>query len=237
MRGIFRIFTAAISMPSKPAALLAPIAAPAAIRRPRRRFRPAIDRRHLRFALLLGAIAAPLQAAAEAADYELDPEHLTIAFLVDHVGFAKVLGQFLSAEGSFRFDEQTGELSELIVTVDTDSVTTQHRDRDRHLRGGDFLNSSRYPQMIFRAGGARRIDDRTFEIDGELTLIGQARPLSLVATLNKSGEYPFGPDAYVLGVSARGSFKRSDFGMTYGVENGWVGDDVEILIEFEAQRQ
>jgi polyisoprenoid-binding protein YceI len=236
MRGISRIFTVAMSTPSETIASSAPIAR-ATTHASRRRFRPTIDPRPLQIGLLLAAIAAPPPAVAEPADYELDPEHLVVAFLVDHVGFAKVLGQFLSAEGRFRFDEPTGELSGLLVTVDTESVTTQHRDRDRHLRGGDFLDSGRYPEMTYRADGARRIDDQTFEIDGELSLIGQTRPLTLLATLNKSGEYPFGPEAHVLGVSARGSFERSDFGMDYGVENGWVGDEVEILIEFEAQRQ
>ena len=67
-------------------------------------------------------------------------------------------------------------------------------------------------------------------------MLGVERPLTLVATWNKSGVYPFGDKNYVMGVSARGSFKRSDFGMNYSVENGWVGDTVEIMIEFEAIR-
>jgi polyisoprenoid-binding protein YceI len=64
--------------------------------------------------------------------------------------------------------------------------------------------------------------------------------LTLQATWNKSAPSPLGgflSKPYVMGVSARGSFKRSTFGMTYGVANGWVGDEVSLIIEFEAVRQ
>jgi polyisoprenoid-binding protein YceI len=68
------------------------------------------------------------------------------------------------------------------------------------------------------------------------TLLGRTRPLTLDATLNKIAAYPIGDRAEVVGVSARGSLKRSEFGMTYGVADRLVGDDVEIIIEIEARR-
>ena len=174
---------------------------------------------------------------AEPARYTLDPEHLTVAFLVEHVGYAKVLGLFAEAEGSFAFDEATGEISDLRVVVATASVSTHHRARDEHLTSSEFLNSKEFPQMVFTADHARRTGERTFEVEGELQLLGLTQPLTLTATWNKSGEYPFGADRYVMGVSARASFKRSAYGMTYAVANGWVGDEVQIMIELEAPRQ
>jgi polyisoprenoid-binding protein YceI len=90
--------------------------------------------------------------------------------------------------------------------------------------------------MTFTAASARRTGERTFLVSGELTLLGKRRPLTLDATLNKSAPYPFGDRAEVMGVSARGTLKRSDFGMTYGVADDLVGDEVEILIELEARR-
>ena len=76
----------------------------------------------------------------------------------------------------------------------------------------------------------RRRDDRE--------LLGVTQPVTLQVTLNKIGEYPFGnPIPYVVGVSVRGTVKRSAFGMSYAVDNGWVGDDIEVIIEFEAIRQ
>ena len=179
-------------------------------------------------------------AQAQAARYELDPEHTTVAFLVDHIGYAKVLGMFRSARGSYRFDEATATLSELRIEVETGSVFSNQRKRDDHLKGPDFLNSGEFPKMVFTASGAKRTGDKTFDISGQLELLGKTQPLTLQATWNKSAESPLGGPLgkpYVMGVSARGSFKRSAHGMTYAVANGWVGDEVPLIIEFEAVRK
>jgi len=196
--------------------------------------------------LLWGALAASTQllmtapAQAQAARYELDPEHTTVAFLVDHIGYAKVLGLFRSVRGNYRFDEATATLSELRIEVETASVFTNLRKRDDHLKGPDFLNSGEFPKMMFTASSAKRTGDRTFDIGGQLELLGKSQPMILKATWNKSAESPMGGigrKPYVMGVSARGSFKRSAYGMNYAVANGWVGDEIPLIIEFEAIRQ
>lgn len=182
-------------------------------------------------------ISVPGAARAQSYQYELDPEHTTVGFFVEHLGYAKVFGFFREVTGSYEFNEETGEVSAVTIIADTNSVFTNHRRRDAHLRSADFLNSRRFPSMSFSGEIASRIDEETFELTGELQLLGEINPLTLVATWNKSGPYPFGDQNYVMGVSARGSFKRSAFGMNYSVENGWVGDMVEIIIEFEASRR
>ena len=185
-------------------------------------------------------LLAVAPAWAQAARYEIDPDHLTLAFLVDHIGYAKVLGMFRSARGSFRFDEASGTLSAVRIEVDTASVFSNERKRDDHLKGPDFLNSSEFPRMVFTADAARRTGERTFDIAGQLEVLGKKQPLTLKATWNKSAESPvggLGRKPYVMGVSARGSFKRSAYGMNYAVANGWVGDEVALIIEFEAIRQ
>ncbi len=183
---------------------------------------------------LLGSVGA---AKAETHSYVMDQEHFGVGFLVDHVGYAKVLGMFLDAEGSLNFDEATGELSDVSMTIKTGSVATNHSKRDKHLKGGDFLNAKEFPEMTFVAGKATAKLGEPFDLTGELTLLGVSQPVTLKATWNKSGNYPFGKKHYAMGVSARGSFKRSAHGMKYGVDNAWIGDDVELLIEFEAIRQ
>lgn len=202
----------------------------------------ALALRLLTLGLWLGAGLAGPPAMAEAERYEIDPDHLSVGFLVEHVGYSKVLGMFRKASGAYTFDEATGELSDVVVTIETESVFSNHRKRDEHLRSADFLNSAEFPQMVFRAGRSTPGDGRRYRIEGQLELLGQTQPLTLEATWNKSGEYPFGGGLlsgkpYVMGVSARGSFRRSAHGMNYSVDNGWVGDTVELIIEFEAQRQ
>ena len=185
---------------------------------------------------LVVALGSAGAAAAQPARYELDPAHTTVAFLVEHIGYAKTLGQFLRSNGGFTFDEAGGTLAELRIVVDTSSVDTHHEARDGHLRSGDFLDTVTHPEMVFVAENARRTGERTFAVAGELTLRGTRRPLVLEATLNKSEPYPIGDRAEVIGVSARGMLKRSEFGMTYGVADNLVGDEVELIIEIEARR-
>lgn len=185
----------------------------------------------------IALLGAPSTHAADAR-YELDPEHLSIGFLVTHIGYADVLGFFTKATGSYTFDEATRTLKDVRVVVESKSVFTGHDKRDGHLRGPDFLNASRAPQVVFTANSAEWRDDKAFVVNGELELLGKRRPLQLTGTLNKSGIYPIGgdPKPYVMGASLRGTVKRSDWGMSYAVANGWVGDDVELIIEFEAKR-
>ena len=195
-------------------------------------------------AMILTVLLAFGAARAEAApeSYRFDPDHVSIGFLVDHIGYAKVLGMFRESEGSFRFDRETRQLSDLRVTINSASVFTNHDKRDEHLRGPDFLNAAEFPEISFRMTGSAPVGERSGTVTGDLTILGVTRPVTLEVLWNKSDSYPFGGGLlsqpnFVTGISARGSFKRSAFGMMYAVENGWVGDSVELISEVEAIRQ
>ncbi len=190
-----------------------------------------------RLTLALLFLCASRLFGAEQRVYEIDPQHLTLGFLVQHVGFAKVFGRFPDAEGRFTFDERAGEISDVRVVVKTASVDTTVEARDRHLKSADFLNVEKFPEMLFESTGPTKLVGRSTELRGNLTLVGITRPLSLSVVWNKSATSPLPGKPYVAGMSARGSFRRSDFGMSYGVADGLVGDEVELLIELEAHRK
>ncbi|SEQ80065.1 Polyisoprenoid-binding protein YceI [Loktanella sp. DSM 29012] len=187
-------------------------------------------------ATLIGLLAFADTVSAEPARFELDPEHTTIAFLVDHVGYAATLGLFAEVSGGFTYDTETQELSDLEVTVRTQSVETLNDARDEHVRSGDFLAVADHPDMVFTADGGVPSDATSGTVTGDLTLLGQTHPLTLDVTLNKAEAYPFGHGRFTLGISARGSLQRSQWGMVYGVDNGLVGDEVTLIIETEAMR-
>lgn len=184
--------------------------------------------------LLLGFATS---ANATPATYRIDPEHFSIAFFVEHIGYAKMIGQFTQASGEFVYDEQTKQLSSGRVEVRAASVSTHHDQRDEHVRGGDFLAAEKYPVVRFVARELRLVDDSRGTLRGELTLLGQTHPVELDVKLNKAAKYPFGHGRDTLGISARTTLQRSRWGMTYGVANRMVGDDVELLFELEALRQ
>jgi polyisoprenoid-binding protein YceI len=186
-------------------------------------------------ACLLAAVLVDRPAEAAPARFTIDPEHTSVAFLVSHIGYHNLLGQFLEVEGSYVFDEETRTLTDLEVTVDTGSVFSNHAKRDEHVRGPDFLASGAHPAITFVGTRAEPTGPDTGKVTGDLTIRGVTRPVTLDVRLNKTGLYPF-IDNYVVGVSARTTIRRSDWGMTYGVENGLVGDEVQIIIESEAIR-
>ncbi|MDJ0944751.1 MAG: YceI family protein [Kiloniellales bacterium] len=189
-------------------------------------------------AVLGGGLTPAPPAQAAAARYEIDPAHFSVGFLVHHIGYADTLGMFLEGSGSFTFDETAPAVSDIEVTIQADSVFTNHDRRDKHVKGGDFLDVDDHPEIRFVGREARQTGENTGEVTGDLTILGVTRPVTLQVTKNKIGDYPFGAGPpYVVGVSVRGTVKRSEFGMTYAVENGWVGDEVELIIEFEAIRQ
>ena len=166
--------------------------------------------------------------------YTLDPAHTTVAFLIDHVGYAKTLGLFTDVSGSFIFEQDTGTVTDISISVGTASVNSANEARDKHVRSKDFLNVSEYPEMTFTASSASIDPDGAGEISGELTLLGKTQSLTLSIQLNKADDYPFGHKRFTLGVSASGTLDRSDYGMDYGVANALVGDQVNLILETEA---
>lgn len=170
-------------------------------------------------------------ASAAPTRFDIDTEHFSVGFLVDHIGYAQQLGQFLEGSGSFVYDPDTDELISGEVVIEADSVFTNHRRRDRHLTGGDFLDARSHSEIRFVASAW---DPATGILIGDLTLLGQTHPVELQATVNKLEDYPFGHGQPTLGVSIRASINRSQWGMTYGIEQNMVGDEVALLIELEA---
>ena len=180
-------------------------------------------------------ISSGLSSALAAAErYTLDPAHTTVAFLIDHVGYAKTLGLFTEVSGTLSFDQESGIVSDISVTVATASVNTANEARDKHVRSEDFLNVSDHPQMSFTAASATIDEQGAGTITGELTLLGVTQALTLDVQLNKAEKYPFGHKQFTLGVSASGQINRSDYGMDYGVANALVGDSVQMILETEA---
>ncbi len=186
----------------------------------------------------MGLATPSAQAAPEV--YKLDPRHMSIAFLVHHIGYYDVAGQFLKAEGSFTYDQETNSLSQLDVTIDATSVFSNDEPRDKHVRGKDFLNVEQFPAITFKLTEAEASDATSGTVTGELTILGVTKPVTLDVILNKAGDYPFaisGKIPFVLGITAETTIKRSDFGMDYAVANGWVGDVIEVFLSFEAVQQ
>ncbi len=186
------------------------------------------------FSVLSLLVLTPFSARAAVETYTLDKAHTQIVFFVDHVGFSKSHGDFLDFDGSFDFDENNPESGSVEVSIKTASIDMVGNQKwIDHLKNADFFDVEKYPTMDFRSTGVEMTGENTAKLTGDLTLLGVTKPVTLDVTFNKAGKHPFS-GKYVAGFSARGTLKRSDFGMTYGLP--LIGDEVELRIEVEGER-
>ncbi|HEY8190607.1 MAG TPA: YceI family protein [Micavibrio sp.] len=171
---------------------------------------------------------------AEVEKYNIDKPHTQIIFLANHLGFSHSIGKFTDYSGYFTFDRGSPEKSHVEVTIMSDSLDLDDAKWNEHMKGSDFLDTAKFPQMTFKSTDIKVLSDSTADITGDLTLRGVTLPVLLHTTYNKSERHPFS-GKYVSGFSARGVIKRSDFGMTYGLPV--LGDDVDIMLEVEGIRE
>ncbi len=172
-------------------------------------------------------------------NYVIDDSHFSIGFLVEHAGYAKTLGLFKQIEGKYTYDQSLNLVKDLVMKINTDSVFTNHDKRDAHLRSPDFLDVEKFPTMTFMVD-EYDLSKTPGKLKGKFTLLGVTKDVVLDFNINKVAEYPFRvglSKPIVMGVSARASLNRSDYGMSYGVDKNLVGDEIELIIEFEARQQ
>ena len=175
---------------------------------------------------------------AQPARWEIDPEHFSIVFEVEHLGYQSQLGLFLEGSGEFDFDPETFEFFSGRVEIQAGSIFSNNDDRDDHLRGRDFLNSRRHPTILFEASEFILNQQHSGgELRGNLTLLGKTSPTTLNVKLNKFARYPFGHRKETIGISASTVIERSNWGMDYGVSNNMVGDKVILRFELEAVQE
>ncbi len=173
-----------------------------------------------------------------AGSYRIDPSHTTVDFVARHLMVSKVRGTFPGVSGSLVVaDEPTS--SSLEVNVDVASVHSRDEGRDAHLRSADFFDVERFPEMRFVAGSARAEGDG-WVVDGELTIKGTTRPVSLQVEFLGAIADPWAGGSRI-GFSASGEVNREDFGLGWNValEAGGVvvGKSVRIEIESELVKE
>ena len=186
------------------------------------------------FSALVVTLAMPLTAIAAEETYVLDPVHSQPTVEVQHMGFSMQRVSFTKINGKVTVDraERKGSVD---VTIDTTSVRSNSERLDAHLKGEDFFNVTKYPTMSFKSSNMVFEGDKVVAVDGELTLLGIAKPVSFKVTNFVCGEQPFNKRP-MCGAEVATTIRRSDWGMKYGIPKV-AGDDVRINIPIEAFRE
>ena len=186
-------------------------------------------------ALALAIVLSSTPVAAEiasAGSYKIDPDHTTVLFTVSHLGTSNLVGRFNTVAGNINLNPKGDSMVE--VTIQTDSVDTNHQKRDVHLRGPDFFNAKQYPVMKFASTKVSYNNQgEPVSVTGNLSLHGSTRSVTLDVKPVGAGKDPWG--GYRAGYDASTAIKRSEFGMNF--MPGGIGDDISISLNIEAIKQ
>lgn len=177
--------------------------------------------------------AATIALPAAAVDsYTIDSRHTFPSFEINHLGFSTQRGRFNKTSGKITLDMavKTGSID---VVIDANSIDTGLEDLHKHLKGEDFLDTAQYPTLSFKSTKLKFNGDQLVSADGELTLHGVTKPVSLTIDAFKCAPHPMMKKT-VCGANAVTTIKRSEFGISKYVPA--VGDEVKIAIQIEAMK-
>jgi len=185
----------------------------------------------LAVALVLAALT--LAGAAHATSWLIDPAHSSVGFSVRHI-FAKVPGSFDKFSGSIEYDPANPTAASVKVDIDPASINTKTQKRDDHLRSADFFDVAKFPTMSFQSTKVTKGEGNALSVEGNLTMHGVTKPVTLAVTFLGAGPAFGGQRA---GFEATTKINRQDFGVSWNktLDNGtMLGDDVDINIGIEA---
>ena len=173
--------------------------------------------------------------AGFAADvYVSDPPHTQAFFESGHLGIAFVRGRFTRVDAKITVDRPAKQ-GAIEAVIHTASVDTGHEARDKHLRSSDYFDVEKFPTMTFKSNKLNFDGERLASVDGELTLLGVTRPVSLEVPHFRCIQHPANKRE-LCGADIRTMVRRSEFGMKRGATNPF-SDETRIAISIEAFKQ
>jgi polyisoprenoid-binding protein YceI len=189
-----------------------------------------------RYAVLAAALAAASPAAAKET-YTIDRSHTTVGFEVRHI-FTNLGGRFSDFDGTIRIDRDRPESSSVEFTIRAASIFTNEPKRDEHLRSADFFDVATHPTITFKSTSVRPAGPDSFLVEGDLTMRGVTKRVTLPVKLLGEGKDPWGNDK--MGLETEITLDRKEFGLTWNkaLETGGllVGEDVKVEIAIEANK-
>jgi len=186
--------------------------------------------------LLVAPVLALAAAPARGDEYVVDDVHSSMSFQISHLGISWVHGRFNKFSGTFTLDKASPEKSHFEMTIPVDSIDTNQKMRDDHLRNADFFDVQKYPSIIFKSTSVKPVKEG-LEVTGDFTMHGVTKPITFTLKGGKETEFP--PGKQRVGYSTELVLKRSDFGV--GVDPKFkppsIGDEVYIAIGFEGVKK
>lgn len=166
--------------------------------------------------------------------WAIDPTHTEVQFKVKHLVISTVTGFFKMFSGAIESDSDNFDGAEVNFNVDINSIDTNQKDRDNHLKSGDFFAAEEYPTMDFE-GTLKQVKGDDYKLVGDLTIRGNSKKVELDATLGGTMKDPYGN--VKSGFEINGKINRKDFGLNWNAvtEAGGIVVSDEVKIQINAQ--
>lgn len=174
--------------------------------------------------------SAPAPAAAARASYTADPVHSSVVFNIQHAGAARFWGYVSEVSGDFTLGDEGGSFN---FEIPVEKIYTGAARRDDHLKSADFFNAAQFKTITFKSTEVSPAGNGKWKVTGDLTMLGETRPVTVEVT--KTGEGTF-RETPVAGVEGTLKIKRSDWGMSFMVGQG-LADEVEVIVAVEGRKQ
>ena len=170
----------------------------------------------------------------------VDPMHSEVQFKVKHLVISSVTGFFKSFEGSMETEGDGFEDAKISFAIDIDSIDTNQSQRDGHLKGADFFDAEKYPQITFTSTSFKSAgEEDEYKLTGDLTVKGVTKSVTLDAEFGGSADDFYGNTK--AGFEVTGKINRKEFGLTWdGVTEAGsvvVGEDVKLSINIQFAKQ
>jgi polyisoprenoid-binding protein YceI len=177
------------------------------------------------------SLAVTVGAFAEKETYKIDTSgaHAAVQFKIKHLGYSWLTGRFNTFDGTFAYDPSNPSDANVSVTIKTDSLDSNHAERDKHLRSGDFLNVSDFPEAKFTSTRVAVNGEGEGTIYGNLTLHGVTKEIAIDAKLVGRGDDPWG--GYRAGFEGTTSIALKDFGIDFNLGPASTHVDLSLFVE------
>ncbi|HSD40148.1 MAG TPA: YceI family protein [Rhodocyclaceae bacterium] len=181
------------------------------------------------FAFVGGVIAASAVAAPES--YSIDPTHSAARFGYDHLGWTYQQHRFDQTTGKIIYDKaaKTGSVD---VTIDAKSINTGYPLFAQQMQAEDMFDTAKYPTITYKSTGVKFEGDKLVSIDGDLTVKGITKPVTLLVTSFVAGPHPVQKRREGIGANATAKIKRSDFNIAKQIPI--VADEVSLTFTVQA---
>ena len=189
----------------------------------------------IRLFCAVALVALPFGVSADLSDvpsgkYTLDSSHGYITFSYSHLGFSNPRVGFNRFDTELELDSSNPENSAVEVKIDVASIDSRVAEFNDHLNGSDFFNTAEHPTITFKSTKVEVTGENTFDVTGNLTILGTTKPVTLATTINRAANHPM-RNVPTVGVSATAKLMRSEWGL--GAYVPAVSDEVELSVEVE----